>query len=553
MNSLVLLFAGLAVFFVAYVLYGGYLAKKWGISRDNITPANRFNDNRDFVPTDAKIVMGHHFSSIAGAGPITGPILAAIFGWVPVYLWIIIGCVFFGGVHDFGSLVASLRNDGKSIGETINLNISSRAKKIFNWYAWLTIALVVAAFTDICAQTFAFNPELPDSLTGARAGTASVLFIFLAVGFGVVRNRFHASLLISTLGGIIFLTAAIVAGYFFPFIKLGVNGWRVLLVIYIICASILPVWFLLQPRDYLCSFLLYAMIIGAFIGLVLRRPDVEMAPFIGFHVNGQYLFPFLFVTVACGAISGFHSLVSSGTTSTQLEKEVPDAKLVGYGSMLIEGVLAIIALIVVGYLSKGSDVVSGAPAQIFANGVAWFMSSFGVPESVGKVFITLAYSAFALTSLDSATRIGRYIMQEIAGGTVKEEKKTLAGSVRSFASNMYGATFLTVGLGVLLLVAGYTRIWPIFGSANQLLAALALLAITSYVVRSGKKSWETIIPLIFMFAVTLTALVFIIVQNIPGRNPKAFLPLACVGVLLFVLAVMQIAEAVRVLCVKKKA
>lgn len=557
MNSLVLLFVGLAVFFVAYVLYGGYLAKKWGVSKDNITPANRFNDNRDFVPTDAKIVMGHHFSSIAGAGPITGPILAAIFGWVPVYLWILIGCTFFGGVHDFGSLVASLRNDGKSIGETINLNISSRAKKIFNWYAWLTLALVVAAFTDICAQTFAFNPDVPGSLTGARAGTASILFVFLAIGFGVVRNRFHASLLVSTVVGVVFLLLAIAAGYFFPVIKMGVNGWRVVLVIYIICASVLPVWFLLQPRDYLCSFLLYAMIIGAFVGLIIRRPDVEMAPFIGFHVKGQYLFPFLFVTVACGAISGFHSLVSSGTTSKQLEKEEPDAKLIGYGSMLVEGVLAIIALIVVGYLSKGTEVVSGAPAQIFANGVAWFMSSFGIPESLGQVFITLAYSAFALTSLDSATRIGRYVMQEIAAPPAGKEagngKKTFAGSVRGFAANMYGATFLTVGLGVVLLIAGYTRIWPIFGSANQLLAALALLAITSHVVRSGKKSWETVIPLVFMFAVTLTALCFIIVQNIPGRSSNAFLPLACVGVLLFVLAVMQIVEAVRVLCLKKKA
>lgn len=565
MNSLVLLGIGLVVFFLAYVLYGGWLAKKWGVSKENITPAHRLNDNRDFVPTDVKVVMGHHFSSIAGAGPITGPILAAIFGWVPVYLWILIGCTFLGGVHDFGSLVISLRHDGKSIGETIRTNISPRAKKIFNWYAWLTLTLVVAAFTDICAQTFAFNPAAPEALTGARAGTASVLFIFLAIAFGVARNRFHASLLASTVIGVIFLGLAIAAGYFFPLIKLGVNGWRVILLLYIVCASVLPVWLLLQPRDYLCSFLLYAMIAGAFAGLLIRHPDVEMSPFIGFQVNGQFLFPFLFVTVACGAISGFHSLVSSGTTSKQLNKEVPDAKIVGYGSMLIEGVLAIIALIVVGYLSSGDQVIAGAPAQIFANGVAWFMSGFGIPEPLGQVFITLAYSAFALTSLDTATRIGRYVMQEIAAdepeSPAAEAAETAASGaprggfvrkVRAFASNMYGATVLTVGLAVVLLIAGYTRIWPIFGSANQLLAALALLAITAHVIRSGKKSWETVVPLVFMFAVTLTAIGFIVVQNLPGQSPDAFLPLALVGVILFILAVMQIVEAIRVLCRKKQ-
>jgi carbon starvation protein len=577
MNSLVLLISGIIIFLTAYICYGGYLAKKWGLDVSRKTPAVRLNDNIDYVPTDARVLFGHHFSSIAGAGPITGPILAAAFGWVPVYLWIVIGSVFVGGVHDFGSLSASLDNDGKSIGEIIKTNVSPRAKKIFSWYAWITIGLVVAAFTDICAKTFAYIPAkqvvdavtgavtvIPENITGAQAGTASIIFIFLALAFGYCRNKLGTGLGISTVLGIIFVAGAIVLGYYFPVMKFSAGTWDIILIIYIALASILPVWLLLQPRDYLCSFLLYAMMGGAIAGLFIKHPSMGLTPFSAFSVPGKgFLFPILFVTIACGAISGFHSLIASGTTSKQLARERPDAQVIGYGAMLVEGLLAIVALCVVGYVSKdgltasASGAVLGSPASVFANGVADFMHTFGVPVQTGRVFVTLAYSAFALTSLDTATRIGRYLMQELAGDVNRPNRFTRS------CGNIYIATILTIAVSVILLIAGYQKIWPIFGSANQLLAALALLAVTAWVLRKGKKSWETIIPVIFMFAVTFTAIVLLVYQHlvaffaalhvpVAGSNPWIdHLPLSVIGSVLFVLAVLQVIEAVRVLSIKK--
>jgi carbon starvation protein len=559
MNSLVILISAIVFFVVAYVCYGGFLAKKWGLDNKKQTPAVRLNDNIDYVPTDPQVLFGHHFSSIAGAGPITGPILAAAFGWIPVYLWIVIGSIFFGGVHDFGSLAASLDNDGKSIGEIIKSNVSTRAQKLFSWYAWITIGLVVAAFTDICAKTFAYNPEVGD-LTGAQAGTASIIFIFLALAFGYCRNKLHAGLGISTILGVIFVAGAIVFGYYFPVLKFSAGTWDIILIVYIALASILPVWLLLQPRDYLCSFLLYAMMAGALIGVFVKHPAVQLTPYAGFYVAGKgYLFPILFVTIACGAISGFHSLIASGTTSKQLKKERPDAQAIGYGAMLVEGLLAIVALCVIGYVSKdgltsatdGSKL--GSPAAVFAIGVADFMHAFGIPLQTGKVFVTLAYSAFALTSLDTATRIGRYLMQELSSTAKKQNAVTKA------CSNMYVATIVTIALSIVLLIAGYQKIWPIFGSANQLLAALALLAITAWMKKKGQKTYVTNFPVFFMFAVTFTAIIMLVIQHtkafvsalntpVAGSNPWIdHLPLAVIGTVLFVLAVMELIEAVMVM------
>jgi len=530
MNSLVLLLIGIVLFLAAYAGYGGYLAKQWGIDPDKKTPAHTMRDDIDYCPADAKVLLGHHFSSIAGAGPITGPIAAAIFGWLPVYLWIIIGSIFFGGVHDWGSLLASVRHEGKSIGEIIRINIGENGKKLFNIFAYLTLILVVAAFTDICAGTFAFDPAKPEALTGARAGTASVLFIVLAMAFGFFVYRKGASLSVSSVVGVALLFFCIWIGYQFPVLKLSKLTWDVLLIIYIFAASTLPVWLLLQPRDYLCSFLLYAMLAGAVIGVLIVRPEMAIPASVGFTVGegakAQYLFPMLFVTVACGAISGFHSLVGSGTSSKQLNNE-KDTKLVGYGAMLIEGVLAIIALITVSYVVGAK----GTPAQIFAGGVADFMSNFGIPVSVGAVFVILAFSAFALTSLDTATRLGRYIFQEMT---------TKADGTKSPLSNMYVSTAITVGLSALLLSYGYTKIWPIFGSANQLLAGLSLLAVSAWLAKSGKKNLMTVLPMVFMFAVTLTALVLVAKNNFAGGN----LIIGSIASILFVLAIVLIVTTI---------
>ncbi len=529
MNSLVLLFIAVIVFLGAYVGYGGWLVKKWGLDPKRKTPSETKFDNVDYVPTDAKVLLGHHFSSIAGAGPITGPILASIFGWLPVYLWILFGSVFIGGVHDFGALFASIRHEGKSIGEIIRINIGRRGKIVFNFFAYATLILVVAAFTSICASTFAFDATAPEKLTGAQAGTASVLFIILAVLFGFFVYRKHANLGIATIIGVALLFLCIFVGYKFPILKLSQNTWNVILMIYIAVASILPVWILLQPRDYLCSFLLYAMLAGGIIGLLLYRPTIVAPAYAGFEVGGQTLFPFLFVTVACGAISGFHSLVSSGTTAKQIKSE-KDARLIGYGSMLIEGIVAVIALITVCYVAKAE----GTPTAIFAAGLSEFMSKFGLSVEIGKVFVTLAFSAFALTSLDTATRIGRYIFQEMFDEASEPVKKVFANPVT--------ATVITVGLSTIILGYGYTKIWPVFGAANQLLGALALLAITSWLANTNRKSIMTAIPMVFMFAVTVAALILLIKQYVFGGEPNYIL--GVIAVILFALAIWIIVEAI---------
>ncbi|CDF57683.1 carbon starvation CstA family protein [Thermobrachium celere] len=537
MSSLWLIFIGIIVFLVAYVSYGAYLAKQWGIDPKRPTPSHTNFDNVDYVPTNSKVLLGHHFASIAGAGPIAGPIQASIFGWLPVFLWIVIGSIFFGAVHDFGSLLASIRHGGKSIGEIIEVNVGKKGKKLFNTFAWLTLILVVAAFTDIVASAFAYNPEVKGFQAGPAAGTASVLFIFLAVLFGFMVYRKGYNLAVSTVVGVILIFLAIYIGYKFPFIALSKKAWYVILLIYIFLASTLPVWLLLQPRDYLNSFLLYAMLIGGFLGILVMRPTLQLAAFKGFTVTtkagAQYLFPILFVTVACGAISGFHSLVSSGTSAKQIDKE-SDAQLVGYGAMLIEGFLAIIALISVAYVAKAE----GAPAAVFASGVATFMSKIGIPFEVGKVFITLAFTAFALTSLDTATRLGRYIFQEYVETVWGKESKL---------NNMYVSTLITVVISALLLMYGYQKIWPIFGTANQLLSALALLAVTAWLARNNKKNIMTIVPMVFMFAVTLTALVILSLNFLKAKNYV----LLVIAILLFIFAIELIVETYKVLSSSK--
>ncbi|MEA4847765.1 MAG: carbon starvation protein A [Clostridiaceae bacterium] len=531
MNSLVLLFIGIAAFLIAYAIYGRWLAKEWGIDPAKKTPAYTLRDDIDYCPANAKVLLGHHFSSIAGAGPITGPIQAAIFGWLPVYLWIVLGSIFIGGVHDWGSLFSSVRHEGKSIGEIIRVNIGENGKKLFNIFAYLTLILVVAAFTDICAGTFAYDAAKPEAITGARAGTASVLFIFFAMLFGYFVYRRGASLSVSTVVGVALLFFCIWIGYQFPILKLSKFAWDIILIVYIFAASTLPVWLLLQPRDYLCSFLLYAMLAGAVIGVLILRPSMAIPASVGFVVGegakAQYLFPMLFVIVACGAVSGFHSLVASGTSSKQVDNE-KDTKLIGYGAMLIEGVVAIIALIAVSHVIGAT----GTPAQIFAAGVAEFMNSFGLPVPVGTVFVTLAFSAFALTSLDTATRIGRYMFQEM---TTKQD------GTKTALTNMYVSTIITVGLSALLLTYGYQKIWPIFGSANQLLAGLSLLAVSAWLAKSGKKNIMTVIPMIFMFCVTLTALVFVAKNNFAGGN----VVIGTLAAILFLLAIVLIITTIK--------
>ncbi|MBZ4653923.1 MAG: carbon starvation protein CstA [Peptococcaceae bacterium] len=529
MSAIWLILGGIVIFLIAYTMYGAWLAKQWGIDPNRKTPAHTRRDDIDYCPAKAPVLLGHHFASIAGAGPITGPILASVFGWIPVALWIIVGSIFVGGVHDFGALFASIRHDGKSIGEIIEANIGKSGKKLFAVFAWLTLVLVVAAFLSITASTFVSVPA---------AGTSSLLFIVLAVIFGFVVYRKNAPLSVSTVAGVALLLICVWLGQVFP-LKMSLAAWIYLLIVYIFAASVLPVWMLLQPRDYLNSYLLYAMIAGAVIGIFAMNPTIQLAPFTGFYVSKQYLFPMLFVTVACGAISGFHSLVGSGTTSKQLDNE-KDAKIVGYGSMLIEGVLALIALTTAAYVAgpKLAELLkAGGPINVFSDGVGTFLTVIGMDFAVGKQFAALALSAFALTSLDTATRLGRFIFQEFFSE---------AGQQDSILTNRFVSTTITVAAGGFLAFNGYAKVWPLFGSANQLLAALALIAVAVYLKKIGKNNKMFTIPTAFMFAVTLTALYFLVKANMAASN---FI-LVGFGIALFILAVILLIQAWKVLADK---
>lgn len=528
MSSLGLILLALVVFFIAYVFYGRYVARKLEIDPNTKTPAHTMYDGIDYVPARAPVLLGHHFASIAGAAPIIGPIVAAAFGWIPVALWIFFGGIFMGAVHDFSSLIASVRHQGRSIGEVIEEEIGSTGKLFFLVFSWTTLILVVAVFIVVVGKTFEETPQ---------AASASVLFIAVAVIFGLLLYKCKMSLALSTIIGLILLCLSLFAGYVYPLV-LPLWVWYLILIIYIFIASVAPVWILLQPRDYLNSFILYALMILGLGGIFLANPSIQLPAFTTFHLESLgYLFPILFVTVACGAISGFHSLVASGTTAKQLNSE-KDAHLVGYGAMLIESLLAVISLITAAMLlSSEYSSMRGNPISIFSHGLGTMMTRLGIDYNAGKTFASLAVSAFALTSLDTATRLARFAMQEFF------TKKGISENEQPFmAKNRYMVTLISVACAALLVFSGQgLKIWPIFGSANQLLAALALLSVTVWLSRKGKKVLFVKIPMIVMFAITLSALAVMVYHNFMNKN----FVLAAIALALFVLAVFLAMEARR--------
>ncbi|MDY6010723.1 MAG: carbon starvation protein A [Duodenibacillus sp.] len=533
MSGTLLLALSAVVLLGAYLTYGAWLAKKWGIDPNRKTPAQEMNDGIDYVPTNSAVLLGHHFSSIAGAGPIVGPITAAVFGWVPVVLWILVGSIFFGGVQDYGSLVASIRHRGQSIGQIIEATIGRRGKLLFSIFAWVTLLVVVAAFANIVASTFAASPA---------AGTSSMLFIALAVVFGILIYRVRLNLGVATVLGVAAMIGCMALGHMYPLV-LSKNVWLVITIIYIGIASVTPVWVLLQPRDYLNSFLLYAMIFFAFIGIIVYSPSLNIAPVTAFDLgNMNWLFPMLFVTVACGAISGFHSLVGSGTSSKQIAKET-DAKIVGYGAMLLEGFLAIIAVISVGFVATSPEnllevLKAKGPVAIFAQANGRFMEAIGIPYAIGSEFVALTISAFALTSLDTATRLGRFLLQELF--TSEEEAQTGA-KPKSILANPYAATAVKLVCSAYLAVGSYLAIWPIFGTANQLLAAMALLAIAVWLKQCGYENRMVLYPMVFMFIVTFTALSQLIILYFSRGNYLV----GTMAAVLFALAVALVVLSVR--------
>lgn len=558
MNTLVLLAVCLVILLCGYIFYGRWLVKQWGVGEGDIpTPAHTMEDGVDYVPAKAPVLMGHHFSSIAGAGPITGPIAAAMFGWLPVTLWVLVGGIFFGGVHDFGALFASVRHNGQSIGEIIEANMSKKAKQLFIIFSYLTLILVVAAFAAIVASTFGATFENgvlneAKSATPASVAMVSILFIVIAIIFGFAVYRRHASFAVSTLCGVAAIVICMAVGMNFHPFYFTTTTWMWLVGLYITIASVTPVWILLQPRDYLSSFLLYAMLIVAIIGIVGAHPDInpDLFPaFTNFVVTNkagtQYLFPILFTTVACGAISGFHSLVSSGTTSKQLDKE-KDARPIAYGGMLLECVLAIITLCAIAY-ARETGHVKGA-TDIFAGGIAAMIAAipgFSGMENIMYTLLVLTYSAFCLTSLDTATRLARFMFQEFwlePGQTPKDIK----GGFKKLMVNPYFATILTVILGIMLGMGGFAKIWGLFGAANQLLAAIGLIAVAAWLGNAGKNNKMFLVPMSFMLVVTISSLA-IIVKNQTGMIMKGAADWgpyaqAIIGALLIILALQLAVE-----------
>ncbi len=568
MNTLVLLLICVAVLVCGYIFYGRWLCKQWGVGEGNeATPAHTMEDGVDYVPAKAAVLMGHHFSSIAGAGPITGPINAALFGWLPVALWILVGGIFFGGVHDFGALIASIRHKGQSIGEIISANMSKRAKRLFIIFAYLTLILVVAAFASIVASTFGATYvdgvlDKAASASNASVAMVSLLFIVIAIAFGFCVYRRNTPMGISTILGVVAIVICMAVGMNFHPFYLSTNTWMIVVGIYIAIASVTPVWILLQPRDYLSSFLLYAMLAVAVVGVIGAHPTIneDLFPaFAGFAVdsaNGkQYLFPVLFTTVACGAISGFHSLVSSGTTSKQLDKE-SDAKPIAYGGMLLECVLAVLTICAIAY-ARETGHTKGA-TDIFAGGIAAMVATIpGLAgfENILYTLLVLTYSAFCLTSLDTATRLARFMFQEFwlePGQTVGDIKE----GWKKIVVNPYIATIITVVLGILLGMNGYAKIWGLFGAANQLLAGLGLLAVATWLGNIGKNNKMFLLPMAFMMVVTISSLA-ITVKNQVGMimaggadwGPYAQTILA---VLLIILAIILVIEGIQTLFGKNK-
>lgn len=571
MSAILIMLIALVLLALGYIFYGSFLAKQWGVDPSHETPAHTSYDGKDFVPANPAVLMGHHFSSIAGAGPINGPIQAAVFGWVPVFLWVVVGGIFFGAMHDFGALFASIRHNGGSIGEVIKENMGVKAQRLFTIFALLVLILVIASFTAVVAGTFvsegSFITVGRSNVSGnASTATTSLLFIVIAFIFGYFVYRKNVKVGPATIVGIVGIVVITIIG-----LNVGVNmsrtAWVLFIAVYIMAASLLPVWMLLQPRDYLSSFLLYGMMILAFVGIIGSGMKVELPAFTGWTASSGTLFPTLFITVACGAVSGFHSLIGSGTTSKQLNSE-KDAKVIGYGAMIVESALAIIALIAIGVVYKETNIGGGdkflltAPPTIFAGGVATMVATMtgGVADFSNPVYdtvytlLTLAVSVFALTSLDSGTRLARYMFAElfVPEGKTRDD---LTGAAKFF-SHPFVATAVMVIIGCGMGFMNLSQIWGVFGAANQLLAGIAMLAVATWLGNVGKNNKMFFVPMVFMLVATITSLCMTVIAKVKLIAAAGaawgdwFQMIWSIG--LVVLAIILVIQGIQVLSSKKE-
>lgn len=527
MNGLLLLGLSALILVVAYLFYGRYLVKTWGIDPKATTPAVAKEDGTDFVPTNKWSVFAHQFSSIAGAGPVTGPVMAMMFGWLPAFLWVIVGGVFFGAVQDFGALYASVKTEGKSMGQIIEKYIGRKGKKLFFLFCWIFTLIVIAAFADMVAGTFnGISADGAKLAPNASAASISILYVFVAMAFGLFLKKVKLEGLPKVILGIALIIVMLALGIMFP-VYATKTTWIYVVFVYVFFASVTPMWLLKTPRDYLTTFLFIGMIVAAVIGVFVSNPTITTPAFVGFKsASGSYIFPTLFVTIACGAVSGFHSLVSSETSSKLVENE-KDMLQVGYGSMLLESLLAILVIVIVGALPnlKASGVLDSTLANMaladtatpftkFSAGVTGLVAQLGLPQSWGLCIMTMFVSALALTSLDAVARISRMSFQEFFE---VEEGQEPSGLVKVL-TNKYVSTIISLVCGYLLSLGGYVNIWPLFGSANQLLAAMVLISLAVFLKVTGRKGFMLYIPMVLMFIVTMTALV----QAIYGIVMKLF-------------------------------
>ncbi len=552
MTGLMLLGIALVVCACGYFIYGRWLVRLWGVDPNARTPAYVHEDGNDYVPSSKFTVFAHQFSSITGAGPVTGPIIAAMFGWAPVMLWLMIGGIFFGAVQDFTALYASVKNEGKSMGMLIEQYIGKTGKKMFLLFSWLFTLLVTAAFADIVASTFnGFKADGGLATPNAAAASISMLYIVVAIAFGYFLKKCPLAEGPKLAVAIVLMIAMLWAGIEYP-LYYDKTTWLYVVFAYMFMAAVMPMWLLMEPRDYLSVFLLLGMIASGVIGVIFTNPSIELPAFNGFVVNGQPLFPILFITIACGAVSGFHSLVSSGTSSKTVSNE-KDMLFIGYGSMLIESILAVVSLIVVGAAATGGVMPKGTPFQIFAGAVGGFMGMFGLSAHVATCVITMCVSALALTTLDSVGRIGRMCFQELFTSGKPEEMSAL----QKVLTNKYFATVITLFFGYLLCLGGYMNVWPLFGAANQLCAALVFISLSVFLKVTGRQGWMLYVPMGFMFAATMSALamsIYGIVNKLVTGAPFGMLTdglQLVVAIALIILALLIATNGLKTLCGSK--
>ena len=558
MNGVVLMVVAAAVLAAGYLGYGRWLASKWGVDGEALTPACRMEDGKNFSPASAFTVFSHQFSSICGAGPVTGTIVAMAFGWLPVVLWVLVGGIFFGAVHDFGALYASMKNNGKSLAQLIEKYIGRTGRRLFLLFCWLFCLIVIAAFTSMVAGTFKFTPDAAGAVDFAKsyaagcAGTISILFTFVAMAFGWACRKFNLTGAKQFVTGVVLMVAMFAVGMQFP-VYLDLNGWIAVVMVYLVFAGAMPIQTLKQPRDYLTSIMMIVMIVCAVLGIVVLgakgQATITAPVFTGFTSASGMMFPVLFVSVACGALSGFHSLVSSGTSSKMVENEA-DALKVGYGAMVVESFVGILAIIVAGIMfsdmnTAGTGALNGGvastPFAIFATGIARGMQAFGIDGTVATVFMTMNVSALALTSLDAVARIGRTSFSEFFAASndalAVESEKT--GAMRVLG-NPWFATVVTLLPGLALTFGGYLNIWPLFGASNQLLGGMTMITLAVFCKCTGRKGLMLYVPVAFLLVCTFTSLAMSIAGCVTALQTGGMAVMATSGLQL-VFAVLLVA------------